>query len=200
MLRLIPVIAEAMAMTTVTPIATPRTVRAARTLLDRSESSATPTPSAIRESARPQGRASFRPQRENRVEARGAARRIHTSRDSDRDAEDDPDRMDHGATAAGSGVTCLTIQASASPNPIPASAPARESAADSTTNCARMSPRRAPRAFRMPISRVRSLTAISMMFMMTMPPTTSEIATKPGNARKRTREIFFHVPSAPSAV
>ena len=39
-----------------------------------------------------------------------------------------------------------------------------------------MSPRRAPIAMRMPISRVRSVTETSMMFMMPMPPTSSEIA------------------------
>ena len=33
----------------------------------------------------------------------------------------------------------------------------------------------APMAMRMPISRVRSVTETSMMFMMPMPPTTSEI-------------------------
>jgi hypothetical protein len=36
-----------------------------------------------------------------------------------------------------------------------------------------MSRRRAPSYLRKPISRVRSLTTISMLFMMTMPPTTS---------------------------
>ena len=39
-----------------------------------------------------------------------------------------------------------------------------------------MSARRAPIALRMPISRVRSVTVTSMMFMMPMPPTSSEIA------------------------
>ena len=34
---------------------------------------------------------------------------------------------------------------------------------------------RAPMAMRMPISRVRSVTDTSMMFMMPMPPTSSEI-------------------------
>ena len=63
-----------------------------------------------------------------------------------------------------------------------------------------MSRRRAPSALRIPISRVRSLTAMSMMFMITMPPTTSEIATRPGSARKRILEIFCQLPSAPSAV
>ena len=39
-----------------------------------------------------------------------------------------------------------------------------------------MSRLRAPTAMRMPISRVRSVTETSMMFMMPMPPTSSEIA------------------------
>ena len=39
-----------------------------------------------------------------------------------------------------------------------------------------MSPRRAPIALRMPISRVRSVTVTSMMFMMPMPPTSREMA------------------------
>ncbi len=38
-----------------------------------------------------------------------------------------------------------------------------------------MSLRRAPRLLRIPISRVRSVTLTSMMFMITMPPTTSEM-------------------------
>ncbi len=38
-----------------------------------------------------------------------------------------------------------------------------------------MSRRVAPRARRMPISRVRSVTVASMMFMMPMPPTSSEM-------------------------
>ena len=39
-----------------------------------------------------------------------------------------------------------------------------------------MSARCAPIALRMPISRVRSVTVTSMMFMTPMPPTSSEIA------------------------
>ena len=39
-----------------------------------------------------------------------------------------------------------------------------------------MSPRCAPMALRMPISRVRSVTVTNMMFMTPMPPTSSEIA------------------------
>ena len=42
-----------------------------------------------------------------------------------------------------------------------------------------ISRRRAPIAIRMPISRVRSVTDTSMIFMMPMPPTNSEIAATP---------------------
>ena len=45
----------------------------------------------------------------------------------------------------------------------------------STRNCVSTSEPRAPIARRMPISRVRSVTDTSMMFMMPMPPTSSEI-------------------------
>ena len=46
----------------------------------------------------------------------------------------------------------------------------------STRNCITMSRRRAPSARRMPISRVRSVTLASMMFMIPIPPTNSEMA------------------------
>ena len=53
----------------------------------------------------------------------------------------------------------------------------------STRNCTITSRRRAPTASRMPISLVRSVTDTSMMFMMPMPPTISEIAAMlPSNA------------------
>ena len=41
----------------------------------------------------------------------------------------------------------------------------------SSVNCSRMSPLRAPMALRTPISRVRSVTDTSMMFMTPTPPT-----------------------------
>ena len=54
---------------------------------------------------------------------------------------------------------------------------------DSRRNCIRMSRFSAPTALRMPISRVRSVTLTSMMFMMPMPPTTREMpAIAPKNA------------------
>ena len=54
--------------------------------------------------------------------------------------------------------------------------PAIDSASASIRNWVRMSNRRAPTAMRRPISRVRSVTLTSMMFMMPMPPTSSDTA------------------------
>jgi hypothetical protein len=83
---------------------------------------------------------------------------------------------DHGATAAGNGVVHEMIFAPSSPSPMPSIAPRVLSVALSTRNWRRMSLRRAPSDFRTPISRVRSATATSMMFMITSPPTTRLMA------------------------
>ena len=58
----------------------------------------------------------------------------------------------------------------------------------------------APSAFRTPISRVRSVTDISMMFMITIPPTTIPIATIAGITEKRMRVRFFQNSTSASAV
>ena len=47
----------------------------------------------------------------------------------------------------------------------------------------------APTAMRTPISRVRSVTLTSMMFMMPMPPTSSEMAAMPASSRVRVRAL-----------
>ena len=62
---------------------------------------------------------------------------------------------------------------------MPMSPPSSDRVRASTRNWARMSRPRAPMALRMPISRVRSRTDTSMMFMIPMPPTTSEIEAIP---------------------
>ena len=62
--------------------------------------------------------------------------------------------------------------------------PKTDRTTDSVSICAMMSARLAPSAFRSPISRVRSVTTMSMMFMMTMPPTTSDSATTPTSTAK----------------
>jgi hypothetical protein len=51
-----------------------------------------------------------------------------------------------------------------------------ESATASIKNWARIADPGAPTAMRRPISRVRSVTETSMMFMIPIPPTTSETA------------------------
>ena len=66
---------------------------------------------------------------------------------------------------------------------MPMSPPRSERVRASTRNWARMSRPRAPMALRMPISRVRSRTETSMMFMIPIPPTTSEIEAMPPRRR-----------------
>ena len=64
-------------------------------------------------------------------------------------------------------------------------------------NWKRMSRPRAPIALRIPISRVRSRTDTSMMFMIPIPPTTSEIEAmpasrsgqQPGHRRDRVEQL-----------
>ena len=58
---------------------------------------------------------------------------------------------------------------------MPANPPITDSSIASTRNCSMIWMRRAPIAMRIPISRVRSVTDTSMMFMIPMPPTSSEI-------------------------
>ena len=54
---------------------------------------------------------------------------------------------------------------------------------------------RAPRALRRPISLVRSVTETSIMFMMPMPPTSSEMEAMPASRPVITSIIMFMVSS-----
>ena len=54
--------------------------------------------------------------------------------------------------------------------------PTKEMTADSIKNCVKTSPVLAPRAFLIPISLVLSVTETSIIFIMPIPPTTSDIA------------------------
>ena len=58
---------------------------------------------------------------------------------------------------------------------MPIKPPKTESTSASMRNCMTICERRAPIARRIPISRVRSVTDASMMFMMPIPPTRSEM-------------------------
>ena len=63
----------------------------------------------------------------------------------------------------------------AQPTTMPMRPPTMPSTIDSIMNCIMMFWNVAPSALRMPISRVRSVTDTIMMFMMPMPPTSSEM-------------------------
>ena len=76
---------------------------------------------------------------------------------------------------------------------IPSAQPSIHSTTASIRNCTRMVRRLAPMAFRMPISRVRSVTVTSMMFMIPMPPTIREIAAIPPS------RMFRKLPMRPIA-
>ena len=80
-----------------------------------------------------------------------------------------------GAMTVFQSVARWTIQVATKPSRTPIRPPERLSTMASIRNCTRMSRLRAPMAMRMPISRVRSVTETSMMFMMPMPPTSSEM-------------------------
>src|SRR6266550_1013213 len=100
-----------------------------------------------------------------------------------------PSTTDAGDTEAGSGLTALISRVSPIPATMPNAAPTVARAADSARNWRSTSRRRAPSDFRRPISRVRSATDISMMFMITMPPITSDTITTPGRTTTRMRLI-----------
>src|SRR5512138_3887279 len=85
----------------------------------------------------------------------------------------------HKGTAGGGkyGIIFAASTPSSQPSPIPMMPPITASTIASMRNCMRMKRRGAPSAFAMPISRVRSVTDTSMMFMMPTPPTSKEMPT-----------------------
>jgi hypothetical protein len=74
------------------------------------------------------------------------------------------------------------------PSTMPISPPVSDTVTASIRNRARISRRRAPTARRSPISRVRSVTETSLMFMMPMPPTTRKTDAIAASSRLRTRD------------
>src|SRR5512135_1117640 len=82
--------------------------------------------------------------------------------------------IDSGDTTVGQpDIEEMTIDVE-TPVMMPMMPPMRDRVSASMMNCSLMSHVFAPMAMRMPISRVRSVTDTSMMFMMPMPPTRSE--------------------------
>jgi hypothetical protein len=79
--------------------------------------------------------------------------------------------IEKGSTVEGIEVVAVTILAMPKPKRIPMTPPVLEITEDSTRNWKRISLRRAPTDIRIPISLVLSVTATSIMFMTTIPPT-----------------------------
>ena len=75
------------------------------------------------------------------------------------------------------------------PQMIPITPPTELRVTASIRNCVRISWPCAPTAMRTPISRVRSVTLTSMMFMMPMPPTSSETPAIAPSSTVITREV-----------
>src|SRR5215475_256560 len=100
----------------------------------------------------------------------------------------------------GSGVNCESVQEINQAKMTPPAPPTQQSTTDSTRNWLTTSCCRAPTAFRIPISLVRSTTDTSIMFMMTMPPTTSEIPTTNNDTEKITLVRLLNNSLTPSEV
>src|SRR5207249_1588215 len=111
-----------------------------------------------------------------------------------------PNKIDAGDTLAGRGEVAAIRNVSPMPATTPNAAPTVAIAADSARNWRSTSRRRAPSDFRRPISRVRSATDMSMMFMITMPPITSDTTTTPGSTTTRMRLMPAHKRCTPSDV
>ena len=104
-----------------------------------------------------------------------------------------------GEMSDGQFFTAAIVFAATMPVTIPMMPPTALSEIASIRNCVRISRPCAPTAMRVPISRVRSVTLTSMMFMIPMPPTTSEMTGDPaeqrrhglGRGRGRRRDFFL---------
>ena len=83
-------------------------------------------------------------------------------------------RIAFGETRVGQEKAFEIAREPATPASIPIIPPISARMSASTRNCRRTSRPLAPTAIRRPISRVRSVTDTSMMFMMPMPPTSSD--------------------------
>ena len=107
---------------------------------------------------------------------------------------------DHSGTVAGMGVRLSTAKAIRAPRPMPIMPPSRVRVAASTRNWNMISPRVAPRAFRTPISRVRSVTEIIMIAITPTPPTRSPTLESASMTRKKPLVRLLKVSSSRSWV
>ena len=85
-----------------------------------------------------------------------------------------PNTAENMLISNGNPISAEITYANPNPVPTPMTPPSAVTVTASIKNCVRMSFRRAPTAFRIPISFVRSVTDTSMMFITTIAPTISE--------------------------
>ena len=165
-----PVPIATMTITTATPIVMPSSVSAERSLL---------RPRALQR----QLQARLNRRHITRTAARRSDRAARPGApDTDRTptptAAGDADRQDNRARRSPSPTSAAPDarrSAATSSTTTPMRPPARLSVTASARNCSSTSRARAPSAMRRPISRVRSVTDSSMMFMIPMPPTSSDM-------------------------
>jgi hypothetical protein len=113
--------------------------------------------------------------------------RIEAKRNSDERRKPTSQDDAHGLIRIGQPAFNAIATAATAPDIAPTSPPINARIKASIKNCHRISRRLAPTAIRKPISRVRSVTETNMMFMMLIPPTTSETAATAINRLPRSR-------------
>ena len=127
--------------------------------------------------------ASFESERVDRIEARRLLRRIKAEEHAGRPRQSrTPSPTALTGTFAGQDIQRDIPSARPKPSAMPMPPPIRLSAIASTRNCSSTSRPFAPIAMRRPISRVRSVTDTSMMFMIPMPPTISDTPAMPASS------------------
>ena len=110
------------------------------------------------------------------IEIRRLDRRIDAEEQTDTRGENDAKGGSPPPHVRREGRKGRSSTATAKPSATPQTPPIRHTIRLSVRNCRMISARRAPQARRTPISFFRSVTLISMMFMMTIPPTSAAIA------------------------
>ncbi len=128
----------------------------------------------------------LRSERDDRVELRGfvCGQLAEDEAGGERAAEGEQHRRERELHLRAERIDDRRSAQAASTTPI--APPIADTTSASIRNCCRMLRVRAPVAMRMPISRVRSVTVTSMMFITPMPPTSSEIAAiEPEQDRQR---------------
>ena len=129
-------------------------------------------------------------QRVDRIQLRRFARGVDAEEDADGDAEGEGEHDGVRETMASKPAKTEMSREAPMPRSDADDAAEKLSVMASMRNWSRMSLPCAPTAMRMPISRVRSVTLTSMMFMMPMPPTTSDTLAMEPSMSVMTREML----------